>query len=404
VNTRALEGVKVVEFGSYAAGPHIGKMLANFGATVVHVESVGRPDGFRLQYPPFKDGRPGIDSSGCFAFFNDSKLGVTLDLKNSHGIELARELVDWCDIVIENMRPGVMDRLGLGFEALHPDHPGLIMLSTCNMGQTGPRADTPGFGSQLTALAGMCGLTGDPAGPPMLLYGPYIDFIASTLGAAAVLAALEKCRRSGEGSYLDVSQYECGLLFLAGPVFAYHDKGEVASRAGNTDPDASPHGAWPCRGGGWVALSCWSAAEFVRLCALIGRSDLARDPALASASGRRAAASRIADAIGDWAGEQEANAAAQRLQNEGVHAHAVSSVAELFTDPQLEARSQWRRRPHAVFGEVVCGFPAFDLSETPGEITSAAPLLGEHNDSVFGGLLGIDAQRLAQLRAQGAMD
>ncbi len=403
MNPQALEGVKVVEFGSYAAGPHIGKMLANFGATVVHVESVARPDGFRLQYPPFKDGRPGIDASGCFAFFNDSKFGVTVDLKNAHGIALARELVDWCDIVIENMRPGVMDRLGLGYEELHANHPGLIMLSTCNMGQTGPRADTPGFGSQLTALAGMCGLTGDAGGPPMLLYGPYIDFIASTLGAAAVLAALEKCRRSGEGSYLDVSQYECGLLFLAGPLFAYHDRGEVAQRAGNADPDASPHGAWPCRDG-WLALSCWSAHEFERLCAVIGRPDLALDRALASVAGRRAAASRIAQAIADWAGECDATAAAEVLQHEAIHAHAVSSVADLFTDPQLEARGQWRRRPHAVFGEVVCGFPAFDLSDTRGEITTAAPLLGEHNERVFGGLLGFDAQRLAALRAQGAMD
>ena len=404
MNPQALEGVKVVEFGSYAAGPHIGKMLANFGATVVHVESLARPDGFRMQYPPYKDGKPGVEASGCFAFFNDSKLGVTIDLKNPQGVALARELVDWGDIVIENMRPGVMDRLGLGYEALRKDHPSLIMLSTCNMGQTGPRADTPGFGSQLTALAGMCGLTGKPEGSPMLLYGPYIDFIASTLGAAAVLAALDKCRRTGEGSFLDVSQYECGLLFLAGPLFAYHDQGKVAARAGNADPDASPHGAWRCRGGGWLALSCWSDAEFAQLCTAIGRPDMARDAALASLEGRRAAAGRIEHAIGDWAGEHEAAAAAETLQRAGVHAHAISTVADLFTDPQLQARKQWRRRPHAVFGEVTCGFPAFDLADMPGEITTAAPLLGEHNQHVFGGLLGIDAQRLATLRAQGAMD
>lgn len=404
MNPQALEGVKVVEFGSYAAGPHIGKMLANFGATVVHVESVARPDGFRMQYPPFKDGKPGVNASGCFAFFNDSKLGVTIDLKNPQGVALARELVDWGDIVVENMRPGVMDRLGLGYDALRANNPSLIMLSTCNMGQTGPRADTPGFGSQLTALAGMCGLTGNPDGPPMLLYGPYIDFIASTLGAAAVLAALDKCRRTGEGSYLDVSQYECGLLFLAGPLLAYHDKGEVATRAGNADPDASPHGAWPCRGGGWLALSCWSAAEFGRLCTVIGRPDMARDPALATLAGRRAATARITQAIGDWAGEFEADTAARMLQQEDVHAHAVSSVADLFSDEQLETRRLWRRRPHEVLGDVVCAFPAFDLPQMPGEVTTAAPLLGEHNDRVFGDLLGFDAQRLAELRKAGALD
>jgi crotonobetainyl-CoA:carnitine CoA-transferase CaiB-like acyl-CoA transferase len=238
----------------------------------------------------------------------------------------------------------------------------------------------------------------------MLLYGPYIDFIASTMGAAAVLAALEKSRTSGEGSHLDVSQYECGLMFLAGPLLAYHDTGAVAQRAGNTDPDASPHGVWPCRGGSWVALSCWSAAEFGQLCRVIGRSDLARDPAMASTKGRRGAAQRISDAIGGWAAGLDAVSAADALQRGGVHAHAVSTVADLFTDPQLRSRGQWRRRPHAVFGEVACAFPAFDLSDTPGEITSAAPLLGEHNQKVFAELLAIDPQRLAALQAHGALD
>ena len=119
----ALEGVKVVEFGGYAAGPHVGKMLANFGATVVHVESMSRPDGFRMQYPPYKDGKPGINSGGCFTYFNDSKYGVTVDLKNPEGRRLAKQLANWGDIVIENMRPGVIDRVGLGYEELRQSNP-----------------------------------------------------------------------------------------------------------------------------------------------------------------------------------------------------------------------------------------------------------------------------------------
>src|SRR6266542_2421833 len=146
----ALAGVKVVEFGAYAAGPCISKYLANFGARVVHVESRQRPDGFRLQYPPFKDGQVGLNRSGCFAFFNDSKHGVTLDLKNAEGLRLANRLIKWSDIVIENMRPGVMARLGLDYKNLRERKPDLIMLSTSNMGQTGPHATHPGFGSQLS--------------------------------------------------------------------------------------------------------------------------------------------------------------------------------------------------------------------------------------------------------------
>jgi len=401
---QALAGVKIVEFGGYAAGPHVGKMLANFGATVVHVESMSRPDGFRMQYPPYKDDKPGVNSGGCFTYFNDSKYGVTVNLKNAEGRTLARRLADWCDIVIENMRPGVIDRLGLGFEELRKSNPGLIMLSTCNMGQTGPRADTPGFGSQLSALAGFCGLTGDKAGPPMLLYGPYIDYVASTLGTVAVLAALERRQRTGNGAYLDVSQYECGLLFLAGPLLEYHRSGKIAERSANDDPDAAPHGAYACLGEGWIALSCWSNEEFFRLCGAIGRSDLANDPALATLAGRRSAAARINDALSAWARDRDAHAAAQLLQSAGVHAHAVNSIADLFTDPQLVSRRHWRRRRHPVIGDQAYCFPAFELSETPGDVTAAGPVLGADNERVFREFLGLSDDEFNALRAKGAMD
>src|SRR5258708_23407665 len=170
----ALENVKVVEFGAYAAGPCISKYLANFGARVVHVESRQRPDGFRLQYPPFKDGQVGLNRSGCFAFFNDSKHGVTLDLKNSEGLKLAYRLIDWADIVIENMRPGVISRLGLGYEMLRERKPNLIMLSTSNRGQTGPHAIHPGFGSQLASVSGLTLLTVEPECRTYFLWWPSI--------------------------------------------------------------------------------------------------------------------------------------------------------------------------------------------------------------------------------------
>jgi crotonobetainyl-CoA:carnitine CoA-transferase CaiB-like acyl-CoA transferase len=374
----ALEGLRIAEFGSYAAGPHIGKMLANFGATVVHVESRAHPDGFRLQYPPYKDGRPGLERSGCFAYFNDSKLGVTLDLKNPAGLALARRLAAACDVVIENMRPGVMARLGLGFEALEASNPRLVMLSSCNMGQTGPRADTPGFGSQLTALAGMSHVTGEPGGPPMLLYGPYIDFIASTLGAVAVLAALEQRRATGKGAYIDVSQYECGLMFIAGELLDYHLTGRVAGRAGNDDREAAPHGVFGCGDGSWLALSCWSDAERARLAEAVGSE------------------------LETWLGGRSADAAARALQAAGVHAHAVNTVADLFSDPQLEARGQWRRRVHEVIGEHAYCAPAFTLSDTPGEVSAAAPTLGRDNAAVFRGLLGLTAEEYAACEAAGA--
>jgi len=402
VSPQALSGIGVVEFGSYAAGPHIGKMLANFGATVIHVESFARPDGFRMQYPPYKDRKPGINGGGCFAYFNDSKLGITLDLKNREGRALALRLCAWGDVVIENMRPGVIDRLGLGFSTLKADHPALIMLSTCNMGQTGPRADTPGFGSQLTALAGICGLTGERGGLPTVLYGPYIDFIASTLGAVAVLAALEQRRRTGAGAHIDISQYEAGLLFLAGPLLEYHLTGRIAERVGNDDPGASPHGAYRCESDGWIALSCWSDEEFTALAATIGRPEWSRDARFSTLAGRKSAAAAIDAGIGSWTRERGAAVAAALLQGAGVHAHPVDTIADLFTDPQLVARRHWRRRRHPVIGDhAYCG-PAFELSETPGDVTSAAPLLGADNDKVFREILGLSDADYAAMREAGA--
>jgi len=401
---RALAGVKVAEFGAYAAGPHIGKMLASFGATVIHVESRNRPDGFRSEYPPFKNGRPGLERSGCFAIFNDSKRAVTLDLKSEAGIELAKRLIGWADIVIENMRPEVMSRLGLGYEAARQLNPGVVMISSCNMGQTGPRAQTPGFGSQLSALAGFCGLTGSPDGPPQLLYGPYIDYIASSLGAAAVLAGLDRQRRSGQGAWIDLAQYESGLMFVAGSLFDYHSSAVIAERACNRDPHAVPHDAYPCREGGWITLSCWSDDEFRRLAGALGRSDLADDLQFATLAARQTNVEALNAVITQWSSGLDAGEAAAKLQAIDVHAYPVNTMADLFRDPQLLFRRVWRQRRHGVIGDIACYFSSFDLSETPGDVTGAAPLLGADNEYVFCELLGFTDEQYAHYRSLGAFE
>lgn len=400
----ALEGIKVVEFGGYAAGPQIGKNLANFGATVVHVESHGRPDGFRTEYPPYKDGIPGVDRAAMFNFFNDCKLGVTVDMKKPGGRELTQKLVAWSDVVIENMRPGVVARLGVGYAEMKKANPGLIMLSTCNMGQTGPRANTPGFGSQLSALAGFCGLTGVADGPPMLLFGPYIDFIASTLGTAAALAALEQRRRTGRGCWIDVSQYECGLHFLAGALLDLERTGRALERAGNWDPVAIPHNAYACRDDQWLALSCFSDAQFAGLAEVMAQGELARDPRFATADARRANLGELDAIIARWAAPLTAEAAAIRLQEAEVNAYPVNTVADLFTDPQLAHFGIWRVRRHPVVGDHNHLMPPFILSATPGDVTRAAPCLGEHNEIICKEFLGLNDAEYAERVQEGCFD
>ncbi len=401
---QALDGLKIIEFGGYAAGPYIGKILANFGARSVHVESRDRPDGFRLQYPPFAGNRPGINRGACFSYFNDSKYSVTVDLKRPEGIVLARRLAEWADLCIENMRPGVMERLGLGYRVLSELNSRLVMLSTCNMGQTGPRADTPGFGSQLSALAGICGMTGFPDGPPMLLYGPYIDFIASGLGASAALAAIIRARRTGKGAFIDLSQYECGLMFMAGALQEYFSSGRVRDRCGNDDAEAIPHGVFPCRDGEWVALSCWSHEDFAALARTIEQPQLAADNDFATAAARRERRHELEEIVAAWTRGLGATEAAEKLQEVGVPAYPVVTMAGLFTDPQLHARRLWRVRRHGEIGDQAYCFPGFDLETVPGDVVGPAPCLGADNEFVFRDLVGMPEAELETFRACGVFE
>lgn len=385
----ALDGLKVVEVGGYAAGPWIGKLLGNYGATVVHVEAWDKPDGFRLQYPPYKEGKKGINRSGCFAYFNDSKYAVTIDVKKPGGIELSKRLADWADVVIENMRPGVVDRIGLGYKDLKKTNPDLVYISTCNMGQTGPRANTGGFGSQLSALAGFCGLTGYPGGSPQLLYGPYIDFIAALVGTPVILAALDRKRRTGEGAYIDVAQYECGCTFLSSALHDYHVNGTIVDRMGNNDRVATPHNAYPCQGEEWMVLSCWDDGEFARLAKSVGHPEWVGDKRFATMEARRQHTTNLDQAIGLWSAAQSADAAVETLQKAQVHSHKVNSVADLFSDRQIAHRRNWRVRKHPEIGDQSYYYPGVDLDETPGDITAPAPLIGQHNELVFRDFLGL---------------
>ena len=398
----ALAGVKVVEFGAYAAGPCISKYLANFGARVVHVESRQRPDGFRLQYPPYKNGEVGLNRSGCFAFFNDSKRGVTLDLKNNAGLELAARLVEWCDIMIENMRPGVMARLGLDYEHLRAGYPHLIMLSTSNMGQTGPHATHPGFGSQLSSLSGFTHLIGEPEGPPYFLYGPYIDFIAVAFGGVAALAALDHRRRTGEGSYIDLSQFETGVQFISSAMLDYTANGVVANRDGNRDSVAAPHGCYPCRNEEWCVISCWDDQEWERFCQATKQNKWFTDARFTTIEERKRNERELDRLIGLWTRDQSAERLMWRLQTRGVHAARVNRVKDLFTDPQIAFRNVWQSQEHPELGKHAYRMVSYDLDETPGRVRRAAPCLGADNEEVFRSWLGIPEGEYEELISQGA--
>ncbi len=256
MNSQALEGIVVVELTAFAAGPCIAKYMANHGAFVVKVESASRMDGFRTHYPPFKDNITGWNRSGVFAMNNDCVYSVGLNLKVPAGVETAKKLIAKADVVVENFTPGTMRKLGLSYDLLESINPRLVMASTCNLGQTGPRAKHPGFGSQLTSLSGFTNLAGEAGGPPLLIYGPYIDYIAVGYGYIAILAALEHRRKTGRGQYIDLAQYEGGTHFLAPALLEYQLLGTAPGRQGNHHLEAAPHGVYRCAGeDSWCVIS-----------------------------------------------------------------------------------------------------------------------------------------------------
>lgn len=403
---KALEGIKVVEFAAYAAGPTVGKHLADHGATVVHVESRSRPDGFRTHYPPYKDNIHGLNRSGLFALCNNDKLDITLNLKKApKATELAKRIVAWADILIENFSPGTMKRLGLGYESLKAVKPDLVMLSSSNLGQSGPHADHPGFGSQLSSLAGFTHLIGYPNGAPQMLYGPYIDYIAVGYGVIAILAALDFKERTGKGQHIDLAQYEAGLQFLAPLLLDYAVNGRVASRDGNRHPLAAPHGAYPCKGDDrWCVLSIFTDEEWEKLRQLMGDPEWARSWRFSSAQERKKHEDELDRKIGEWTARFSARETMEKLQAAGLRGGFVNTMSEIYDDPQLTHRGQWIEFEHPEIKKMHYQRPPFTLTGTPPGPSKRDPLLGEHNDYFYREILGLSESEYRDLVEEGVID
>ena len=394
---QSLKGIKVVEFAAFAAGPVVGKHLADHGATVVHIESQVRPDGFRAHYPPYKDNIHGLNRSGLYALCNNDKLDITLNLKKAPAAtELAKKIAGWADVVIENFSPGTMARLGLGYEELSKVNPGLIMLSSSNLGQSGPHAHHAGFGSQLSSLAGFTHLTGYPGGSPQILYGPYIDYIAVAYGAVAILAALDYKRRTGKGNYIDTAQYETGLQYLAPILLDYKINGRVAERNANRDPHAAPHGAYPCKGDDrWCAISVSSDDEWQKLVKAMKNPAWAKK--FTSLDARKANEDELDRLVGEWTRGFEPRELMETLQKSGVKAGVVNRMCDVYDDPQLKQRPQWIEIEHPEIGKMHYQRPPFLLTKTPPGPFKRDPLLAEHNEYFYRELLGLSEEEYKKL-------
>lgn len=398
------EGVKIADFSWYAVGPWATKYFADYGATVVRIESSARIDGHRST-PPFKDARPGINRSASWAVGNNNKYGVTLNLRHPRGIEIAKRFIAWADVMIENFTPGTMKRLGLDYEVVKSIKSDIIYLSSCNKGQYGPRHKAPGFGSHLTSAAGFVNLTGWPDRDPVVIFGPYTDFISCRYIIISLAAALEYRQRTGKGQYIDLAQYEASLHFL-GPLFLdYQDNGNLMARQGNRSPCACPHGVFPARGEDrWVAIAVFSDQEWKRLCKVMGRLAWARRKELATFGGRKAHEDEIERLLSEWTKNYEAYGLMRMLQKAGVRAGVVQDSRDVFEDEQTRYRSQLVELEHREMGRHCYPTSAFILSRTPFNLCLPAPCLGEHNELVYTQFLGLADEEFVELQNSGALD
>jgi crotonobetainyl-CoA:carnitine CoA-transferase CaiB-like acyl-CoA transferase len=395
--TDALAGLKVADFSWVVAGPVAGRALADFGATVVRVESSTHIETARMMQP-FYDGTPGAENSALYGTCNAGKLGLTLNLKQPDGQAVARDLIRWADVVIES---------GLDYENVQPLNPSVIMLSTSLMGQTGPAAKLAGYGNIGASASGYQDLVGWPDRPPIGPFGPYTDYVGPRFSLVLLLAALDRRRLTGKGCQLDVAQSEIGVFLLSPQLAEYFDRGAVAARRGNADERFAPHGVFGClRDGGddrFVAVAVTSDAQWQALAAEIGDPGLAGDPRYQTADGRLAAAAELDGIVAAWTAAQRAEDVTARLQRRGVPAHVAASSADWSLDPQLAHRGHLRALPHEQFGTATVEGPRYLLSGTPGEVRRPAPRLGQDNEYVLRTLLGYDAAACARLAGSGAL-
>jgi benzylsuccinate CoA-transferase BbsF subunit len=399
-----LSGIRVADFSWVGAGPFLTKPLADHGADVVKVESRARVDPIRSM-APFRDGVKGVDRSGYFANRNTSKRSVCLDLKHPGGRELALRLIEVSDVVVNNFSPGTMDRLGLGYDDARALRPDVVYLEMPMLGTEGPYRDCRGYGLTIAAAGGLIGLTGYPDRPPLGTGTNYPDHVPNPLhGVVAVLAALRKRRRTGQGEHIELAQLESTVNAI-GPALVAAAAGETVERIGNDDDLAAPHGVYPCAGADrWCAVAVFDDAQWSATRAVLGNAEWDQHADLATAEGRHRSRRLLDELLGEATRSWDADDLADALTARGVPASAVLDADDLLNnDPQLRARGHWVRLDHEVMGPSVYDGIPYRLSATPGRLQSAAPLLGADSREVCTGLLGLSDDAYDALALEGAV-
>ncbi|QID18566.1 CoA transferase [Nitrogeniibacter mangrovi] len=394
---KPLAGVRVIEFGTLIAGPFCTRVLAEFGAEVIKIETPGTGDPLR------KWRKLHGDTSLWWYVQARNKQSVTLNLKSPEGVEVARQLVAGADIVVENFRPGVMEKLGLGWETLKADNPGLVMVRLSGFGQTGPYRDQPGFGAIGESMGGLRYITGYADRPPVKTGISIGDSIAALWAALGALMALRHREvHGGAGQVVDVALYEAVFAMMESLVPEYDMFGFIRERTGNVMPGITPSNTHTSKDGRHIIVGGNGDAIFKRLMTAIGRPDLADDPTLVDNAGRDARAAELYGAIDDWVARHDAAAVIDTLKAADVPTSPVYSIADMMADPQFIARRMFEPLSLPDGASVKAPGVVPRLSDTPGGTEWPGPALGEHTDAVLAAL-GYRPERIEALRVAGVI-
>jgi formyl-CoA transferase len=394
-NTGPLQDLRVIEMGTLLAGPFCGQLLGDFGAEVIKVEPPNQGDPLRDWGQEKAHGK-----SLWWPVVARNKKSVTINLREKEGQEIVYELVSKTDFLLENFRPGTMERWGLGYEELKKINPRLIMIRVSGYGQSGPYSKRAGFGAIGEAMGGMRYVCGDPSTPPSRMGISIGDSLAATFACVGALSALHHRERTGEGQVVDSALYEAVLNMMESLITEYTQTGYIRERQGSILPNVAPSNVYPTKDGLDFLIAGNQDTVFKRLSEAMGEPELAEDERYATHGARGKHQQQLDDHIAEWSKTKTADELTALMDENGIPAGKIYRAPEMLEDPHFAARNAIIKTLHPDFGELLMQNVAPKLSETPGSVRTPAPSLGQHNGEVFKGILGYDDQRMADLQSR----
>ena len=397
-----LEGIRVLDFTIMLAGPFATMMLGDCGAEVIKIERPGTGDNTRA-IGPFSSKDPDHQAGGVFLSIGRNKKSITIDLKRPKGIEIVKELVKKSDVVLENFRPGVMDRLGLGYSELSRVNPRIVYTSISGFGQTGPYRERPSFDLIAQAMGGVMAMTGPKGGAPCKV-GPGIgDIWAASIAAYATMVALHSSNITGRGQHVDCAMYDSMIYMIERAVMMYSLAGIVSGRDGNAHPLYAPYDCFETKDGKHVVVAGHWESQWQNLCRAMNRQDLLEDPRFRTMWDRAQNYEHLRSIIETWIAARNREEIISMLIDYDVPVGPVNTVEDIFNCPQVNAREMLSEIHHPIVGQMkIVGVP-IQFSETPARVRSAAPLLGEHTEEVLRNILSLSDSEIQTMREEGVI-